>query len=127
MMHYSGGAAAGKGAPPPLPPSDMWLSEDDYLHDEISRADAEKAIQAAGSYDGTFLVRKKGDIFALSIFGGNKIEHHTCVFGAPALCQLPCAAWLLPIYSFPLTAHACVRARAARPAWESIAARECSK
>merc|ERR1711908_133019 len=59
---------------PPRPPSGP--SEADFLHGEISRAEAETLIQNAGGTDGTFLVRRKGANYTISVTKGGMFEHH---------------------------------------------------
>ena len=51
-------------------------ADTEFLHGEISRGEAERAIATAAGHDGTFLVRKKGEIFVLSVCAGGTTKHH---------------------------------------------------
>lgn len=62
----------------------------DFLHGEISRAEAEATLRAAsnGTKTGHFLVRSKGDSFVLSVVVGDRIEHHMISTGPSGTFKL---------------------------------------
>ena len=49
---------------------------DAFLHGQLSRNEAEEKLTSAGLKDGMFLVRTRGDMYALSLCADGQFEHH---------------------------------------------------